>query len=1590
MRRVERAGFSPLWSMALAGAILLAAGARAVTITYGPLAAAQEPPGGGPPTSIVAYWRTDVATATNIAYVGESPTGPWVYTGSDAAVGTRHAAVVTGLSGERTYYLYVESDGVPSGVVEFHTSENLLVNGSFETWHTVSEPWGTEEPDGWEGWEIYPWTPPGSNNPDHIAMSMDRPTGIPTPLTMDGDHRIGMDEGWRSCYGGVYQEVSGLPAGEYLVSGWISYLFVNAPAEDHRIEILAKDGPHSPGVAPTGTEIFVTTGGSEENWIYVQGTVTCTSGTVTVYCNLRSDDWTGSTFAHFDGMRLVPAQLSVVQFSNFQHTRVISGNAYDITLTYDTAIPTTTQVDWGATPAYGNSTPTDPNLVTHHVVQLQGVAPEPEPYHWRAHATAPPDVSEYSRDQTFDAPLITFGGINSVIDWGTGTVCTISWTTNFPTTSNKVYYRESGSGTYLVAQDASDPTPRTSHSVVLSGLELGEQYVYYVESGGTDIIPSTSGLRLFETPVSPGPPLRLGMAMIGGSIPDGGDDVGPANEVQDMIERDHPMVNITGMPCTTWRRAQPEDPGDGPDVYDWSEIDEKADKYLPGKSLTAYYQIWGTAPDWVELDTPRYWEKFERFIEEMTVYINENFGPVYYVFENEPNISRAPEGWHWADWYIHCLEHFYPAVHRADARTGMQNGVIAGNLSGHSAGGFAELYARGLKNISDVLGYHAYPYDIRDGVCVEDLAQIHAIQVQYGDGDKKIWVSEGWGSGRSAGFDRTSPDIEPTALEIENMYLCMVKGWDNVMTPRENWHPDYLFGMKFFCGNDNWGAMNWRRRAIPEYDEHGNITGFIVDGYHMTPDIAPYFWNGGMMDFYGNSKDCLIHVFPGNGLVFMNPGFELRSEPPNLHLPHFWTPESPSASPDNYNLDDTVIHGGTYSLRLSQSEPGAKGVWQMTAKRSAIPGVQYRARVWCRTQDTSGLEAKFYIRFCNLDGTVKSPRYWAPSLTGTADWRRMEIVATAPAFTERVEVGCYIAGVGTAWFDDVTISMASQEEVGRIQGYTLDEGQIPVPFAIVRSTTGGIQAVSDENGYYEIHNVPTGTYDFVCRSPGYVPHRVRNQTVAAGKLTFVNFNMRNPHPGLTVTSVACDAPSVPPGGEPVAVTVTVENSTPYPNILSEVNVFVEEDGEDATGLFQIRASESNPKVIAAGSQAQFQFTLIPKPEAQGRTFSVNAYAFGQEDRPNMLENGGFDDEPWDHHWSFTGGASPCIWEADSTDYHSPPRSLKNYVADDRNTFNWANNYSAWGPTAVPAQPGRNYTVGAYHKDSTSGSVARLLFIQEYYYDGENWYYNGRRFMAVPPREVWAHDVMTYQTGSPEINPGLYPTNRLVVSCGPATGSDTDYSYNWWDDLYLKETGDWLADDRADEGAPLEVLPPQSPAGFYRAGWNLTSVPVEPLDPEASAVFADLEALGNVIESNLYRYEPGVGYAVYPGDFVNVALGRGYWLKLSAADGGAVVDLPGTLADPETLIPLAEGWNLIGHPRLAPVPLAACTLTNGAQVKTVSEAEAAGWIQGTLFYYDGSAYRSVALSGGDDDHLRPWYGYWLKANVSGLALSVPEP
>jgi len=292
--------------------------------------------------------------------------------------------------------------------------------------------------------------------------------------------------------------------------------------------------------------------------------------------------------------------------------------------------------------------------------------------------------------------------------------------------------------------------------------------------------------------------------------------------------------------------------------------------------------------------------------------------------------------------------------------------------------------------------------------------------------------------------------------------------------------------------------------------------------------------------------------------------------------------------------------------------------------------------------------------------------------------------------------------------------------------------------------------------------------------------------------------------------------------------------------------------------------------------------------------------------------------------------------------------------------------------------------------------------------------NGGVYQRVPVKQgasytasVWIYIYRIGGNAGDDANRvGIDPTGGTDPGSGAIVWSAYSYSENQWGQISVSATagGDYMTvflqhrqlyanqwnincfDDAELVGPPPASDFATSPAGWFRAGWNLISVPISPVAPDANSVFNELREAGNVIENNLYAYEGA--YLLYPSDFNEIELGKAYWLYLTT---GAQETVAGTAATGSVQIALANGWNLVGHPFKEPVALASCSVSNGSTTLTMEEAVNAGWLQVPFYYYDGASYKLLALdTSGDDQYLRPWYGYWVLTYQSNLTLIVPEP
>jgi hypothetical protein len=171
------------------------------------------------------------------------------------------------------------------------------------------------------------------------------------------------------------------------------------------------------------------------------------------------------------------------------------------TITWSTDQASSSQVEYGATTAYGSMTTVDPTLVTSHSQALVGLLAATV-YHYRVRSTNASGTQGISGDFTFTtlaapAPVIS----NVVAGSITSSGATITWSTDQASSSQIEY----GITTAYGSMTTVDPTLVTSHSQALVGLLAATIYHYRVHSTNTSGAQGVSGDFTFTTLAAPAP-----------------------------------------------------------------------------------------------------------------------------------------------------------------------------------------------------------------------------------------------------------------------------------------------------------------------------------------------------------------------------------------------------------------------------------------------------------------------------------------------------------------------------------------------------------------------------------------------------------------------------------------------------------------------------------------------------------------------------------------------------------------------------------------------------------------------------------------------------------------------------------------------------------------------------------------------------------------------------------------------------------------------------------------------------------------------------------------------------------------------------
>jgi|GEM_PF-1589695 len=156
------------------------------------------------------------------------------------------------------------------------------------------------------------------------------------------------------------------------------------------------------------------------------------------------------------------------------------------------------------------------------------------------------------------------------------------------------------------------------------------------------------------------------------------------------------------------------------------------------------------------------------------------------------------------------------------------------------------------------------------------------------------------------------------------------------------------------------------------------------------------------------------------------------------------------------------------------------------------------------------------------------------------------------------------------------------------------------------------------------------------------------------------------------------------------------------------------------------------------------------------------------------------------------------------------------------------------------------------------------------------------------------------------------------------------------------------------------------------GWNLISLPCEPLNPDPDSVFGD-----DISFYPLYGWDNCNFY--FPVEEVH-GCGEAYWLGLLEDD---TVCVEGTFCEPAAgpiYIPLDSCWNALGCPYSTCVDWSKTEVCRYGDTVDLATAVASGWLFNILYGYREGGYVI-------DPTLCPWLGDYIPVLVGGCELCV---
>lgn len=218
---------------------------------------------------------------------------------------------------------------------------------------------------------------------------------------------------------------------------------------------------------------------------------------------------------------------------------------------------------------------------------------------------------------------------------------------------------------------------------------------------------------------------------------------------------------------------------------------------------------------------------------------------------------------------------------------------------------------------------------------------------------------------------------------------------------------------------------------------------------------------------------------------------------------------------------------------------------------------------------------------------------------------------------------------------------------------------------------------------------------------------------------------------------------------------------------------------------------------------------------------------------------------------------------------------------------------------------------------------------------------------------------------------------------------------------------WISIDYNVDNAPviLDIIfmrQVASSTGFIKSGWNLISLPAEPVDGNPSNVLSNIDLNSTSLQTWDNNLERGGGYLIYNINWTGpMRYGDAYWLM---EDMGKDISYQGIADDSGGQIVISARdnvpyWIMIGTPCDRSIECDKVLFNTSSDTEPVSWIRAGdstdkGWIEAAAQGFDASTkgYFTVSCMGSSQKTmLEPWFGYWLLVkSKEQLTITFPNP